>query len=84
MTCDLDRELGIGVAVDVALDNGEITIRAGLKRHSELPRRGWRTVDQREALVARRAGIGVDSSQIDPIAGFEGDEWCRRWRPWST
>ena len=38
MTCDLDRELGIGVAVDVALDNGEVAISAGLERHSELPR----------------------------------------------
>ena len=26
MTCDLDREVGIGVAVDVALDNGEVSV----------------------------------------------------------
>ncbi len=31
MTCDLDRELGIGVAVDVALDDGEVAISAGLE-----------------------------------------------------
>ena len=61
MTCDLDRELGIGVAVDVALDNGEVAISAGLERHSELPRRGGCTGDQREALVAGRADIGVDT-----------------------
>src|SRR6185295_794160 len=73
MTCDLERELGIGVAVDVALDNGEITIRASFKRHSELPGRGGCTGDQREALIARRACIGVYTCQIDPIAGFEGD-----------
>ena len=40
MTCDLDREVGIGVAVDVALDDGEVAVRAGLKRHCELTRRG--------------------------------------------
>src|ERR1044072_902398 len=73
MTCDLDRELGIGVAVDVALDNGEITISAALERHSELSRCSRRSVDQREALVARCTGIGIDRSQIDPIAGLEGD-----------
>ena len=26
MTCDLDREVGIGVAVDVALDHGEVSV----------------------------------------------------------
>ena len=40
MTCDLDREVGIGVTVDVALDNGEVAVSAGLERHCELPRRG--------------------------------------------
>ena len=41
MTCDLDRELGIGVAVDVALDNGEITIGAASRASLRVARPQW-------------------------------------------
>ena len=82
MTCDLDRELGIGVAVDVALDNGEVAVGARLERHSELPRRSegapvtsvklWSPAEPVLASIAVRSIA---------VARLEADESCRRWPP---
>ena len=64
MTCDLDLEVRIGVAVDVALDDGEVSVGASLEAHRELTRRGeGRTGDQREALVPSSTQVGVDRRQ---------------------
>src|ERR1700710_297814 len=59
---DLDLEVGGGVAVDVALDDGEFLTVAGLVGHRELPRGGeGRIGNQREALVAVRGVVRVDA-----------------------
>ena len=42
MTCDLDRELRAGVAVDVALDDGEVAVGADSKDTASWPARGER------------------------------------------
>ena len=70
MTFNLDPEVGVRIAVDVALDDREVTVGARLERHRQLPGRGkFRSRNQREGVVGRRPGIGVDRTEIDPVPG---------------
>ena len=70
MTCDLDREVGIGVAVDVALDDGEVSVSARLERHCRAaPPRWVAPVTSVKLWSPAVPDIGIDRSQIDPSPG---------------
>ena len=69
---DLDREVGAHIAVDIALDDGEVTIGAGLEGHGELSCGGkFRARDKREGIAGNRAGVGIDRAEIDPVTRSE-------------
>src|SRR5215213_2337662 len=62
MTFDLDPEIGAQVAVDIALDHGEVPISTGFKRYSQLTcRRKFRSRDKCERIISCITEVGVDS-----------------------
>ncbi len=75
MAFDLDREVGAHIAVDIALDDREVTIGARFEGHRQLSgRREFRPRDQREGIVGGRPGIGIDRTEIDPVPRSESED----------
>src|SRR3954447_9796796 len=72
MTFDLDPEIGAQVAVDIALDHGEVPISTGFERHSQLTcRRKFRSRDKCEGIISCIAEVGVDCAEVNTIPGRE-------------
>ena len=68
---DQDREVGGGVAVDLA---GHQEVAVAERLHAELAWRvGLLPSDDVEALVARCTGPGVDAAQVDKVALATGE-----------
>ena len=74
MARDLDLEVGGGVAVDVALDDGEFAAGAGLVGHRELPRAVKAApVTSVKLWLPAVAVVGVDAAEVDPVARLEAE-----------
>src|SRR5215212_4666923 len=72
MTFDLDPEIGAQVAVDIALDHGEVPISTGFKRYSQLTcRRKFRSRDKCERIISCITEVGVDCAEVNTVPGRE-------------
>src|SRR3954466_6632110 len=72
VTFDLDPEIGAQVAIDIALDHGEVPISTGFERHSQLTcRRKSRSRDKCEVIISCMTEVGVDCAEVNTISRRE-------------